>query len=271
MLVSIAYDLKQQLDELARQGQTQRQDRLIKAFDRFLSRIPERGDSADFKTLTWVGVTYDSLADGLTGGGKLVPDADKYYRQAIKAYEQILARAAADPNYIPEDRLPGIKRNLAVDYRSVGEYDKSTKVLAAILKEKPTLLPLQVEAARTYQARGAAQDPVYFVRAIEGGDKSETASIWGWGKLAVQTSRDPKFRDIFHEARYNLTVCRKKFAEASDKPEVKKVAFQKAENDIRNTKQFDSTLGGDKWHPFTIVCSKRFKRDCLKSRRGWMD
>ncbi len=250
LLVGIAVDLKQQLEELARQGDAARQARLTKAFDKFLSRIPAHGASVDFKTLNWVGVTYDSLAGGLTSGStNLVPEANSYYRQAIKAYEEIVARAKADPNFAPADRMPAVKRNLAVDYRSVGEYEKATTLLAEMLKSKPFLLPIQVEAARTYQVRGAAQDPTFYVRAIEGGDKPETSGIWGWGKLAVQTSRDPRFRDIFHEARYNLTVCRKSFAEASDKPEVKKVAFEKAKNDIRNTLQFDSTLGGDKWKP----------------------
>jgi tetratricopeptide (TPR) repeat protein len=248
MLVSIAVDLKQQLEELARQGDRDRQARLTKAFDKFLSRIPERGATADFKILNWVGATYENLAGGLNTGGKLVPGADGYYRQAIKAYEDIISRAKADPNFAPPERMPAVKRNLAVDYRNVGEYEKAISVLAELLKEMPLLLPVQVEAARTYQARGA-QDPTFYVRAIEGGDKPETANIWGWSKLSVQTSRDQRFRDIFHEARYNLAFCRKRFAEASDKPEVKKVAFQKAKYDIRNTMQFDATLGGDKWKP----------------------
>ncbi len=245
LLVGIAVDLKQQLEELARQGDRARQARLTKAFDKFLSRIPQRSGTADFKTLSWVAATYDSLAGGLATGGKPAPEADSYYRQAIKAYEEIQTRAKSDANFIPADRLLGVKRNVAVDYRSVGDYEKSLAILSQMLKEKPTLLPVQVEAARTLQARGAAGDPTYFVKAIEG----DGGTIWGWGKLAVQTSRDPRFRDIFHEARYNLTVSRKRFAEASDKPDVKSVAFQKAENDIRNTRQFDPTLGGEKWRP----------------------
>jgi hypothetical protein len=248
MLLSIAYDLQQQLEQMGKRGDTEGQARLMRAFDKFLSRIPERAGT-DFKTLSWVASTYENLADSLKDSGKLHEDADAYSRQAAKSYEQILSRAEADPKFAPADKLFGVRFHLAICYRNGGEFEKALKIFADLLKEKPTLLPIQIEAARTFQFRGTAQDKIYYVRAIEGGDKPETASIWGWGKLAVQTSRDPKFRDVFHEARYNLALSRKRFAEASAEEAKKSVALQKAKNDIQNTKNFDSTLGGQKWKP----------------------
>jgi hypothetical protein len=249
MLISIAYDLQQQLDQMGKRGDTEGQARLMRAFDKFFSRIPSR-PGTDFKTLNWVASTYESVADGLKDTGKLGEDASSYSRQAAKCYEEIVSRAAANPNFAPADKLFGVRFHLGICYRNGGEYDKALKIFAELLKEKPTLVPIQIEAARTYQYRGTAQDKIYYVRAIEGGDTPETASIWGWGKIATQTARDlGKFRDIFHEARYNLALSRRRFAEASADDAKKSVALQKAKNDIQNTKNFDSTLGGEKWRP----------------------
>ena len=145
--------------------------------------------------------------------------------------------------------MPGLKLRAAVAERSAGNYDKAIAMLSGLLKEKPQLLPAQVEAAKTYQLRGENDNPDYYVPAIKGGGTGIGQNIWGWGKLALQTSRDPQFRDIFHEARYNIAVCRSRFGETQNDKTKKKELLTLAKSDISNTKQFEPTLGGDKWKP----------------------
>lgn len=248
LLVSLAYDLQQQLEELDRQGNRQQQIQLTKAVEQFLHRISQRASGADFRTLNWVAATYDSLAEGLKQDNKLTPDGKSLYQQSAKIYEDILSRAA-DEKFLPADKLPGIKLRAAIAQRNAGNYDKAISVLAELLKEKPQLLPAQVEAAKTYQLRGDNENPDFYVPAIKGGGKGSAENIWGWGKLALQTSRDPQFRDIFHEARYNIAVCRSRFGETRTDKAEKKQLLTLAKNDIRNTRQFEPTLGGEKWKP----------------------
>ncbi len=250
LLVSLAYDLQQQLEELGRHANRQQQAQLIEAVQQFLRRISQRGSGADFRTLNWVAATYDSLAEGLKPDGKSTPEAQALFEQAAKTYDDMLDRAAKDDKYLPADKLPGIRIRAAIAERGAGNYDKAISILGGLLKERPQLLPAQIEAAKTYQLRGDTDNPDFYVSAIKGGGNAGNAnSIWGWGKLALQTSRDPQFRDIFHEARYNVALCRSRFGETrTDKAEQKKL-LELAKNDIRNTMQFEPTLGGDKWKP----------------------
>jgi tetratricopeptide (TPR) repeat protein len=266
LLVGVAYDLQQQLDELNREGDTEKTARTIKAFEKFLGKISEREATLDYKTLNWIAATYESLASGLMAGNstnsnrsmtattnqhptqKLSPDAKNYLQQAVKAYETILSRAKDQPDSVPADKLPAIKRRLALDYRSLGDYEKSIAKFVEVLKDKPTLLPVQIEAAYTYQMRGENDNPDYFVGAMLGG-RGPAESIWGWNQISQKTARDERFRDVFHEARYNMALCRVEFSASRTTPDEKRKLLELAKGTIRETKRYESTMGGAKWKP----------------------
>jgi hypothetical protein len=247
LLITTAYDLQQQMQELARQGDKERQRQLAKAVGEFLDRISKRATGTDFKTLNWIAATCDGLAEGLKQNGKLTEEGKTLYLRSGKIYEQMVERAAKDPNFVGADKLPGIKLRMAIALRSGGNYDKALAVLGDVLTDKPQLIPAQVEAARTYQARGENDKPDYYVPAIKGPGKG-SSQIWGWGKIALQTSNNPNFRDTFHEARYNIAVCRSRYGEAQ-KDDLRRKLLELAKKDIRNTKDFEPTMGGDKWKP----------------------
>ncbi len=262
LLVSLAYDLQQQLEELGRQGNQQQQAQLIQAVEQFLRRISQRAAGADFRTLNWVAATYDGLAEGSKQDNKLTPEGKSLYRQSAKIYGDILDRAANDEKFLPADKLPGVKIRAAIAQRGAGNYDQAIAVLAGLLKEKPQLLPAQIEAAKTYQLRGDNENPDFYVPAIKGGGNTgNSQSIWGWGKLALQTSRDPQFRDIFHQARYNIAVCRSRFGETRTDNAKRTELLKLAKNDIRNTLQFEPTLGGDKWKPLYDKLLRHIQQD----------
>jgi hypothetical protein len=137
---------------------------------------------------------------------------------------------------------------LAIDSRNAGNYDSAIKAFAEMLKQNPNQLIVQVEAARTYQMRGASEKPDWYGSAIKGGSDFAD-SIWGWGQLARKAGNNPKFRDVFHEARYNVAVCRKEWAETYKDADKKRQELELAKGDIRNTRDYESTMGGDKWKP----------------------
>jgi cellulose synthase operon protein C len=266
MLVGVAYDLEQQLDELNRQGDTEKSASITNAFEKFLGKIAESETSVDYRTLNWVAATYESLANGLIPGAsaqtntfsaatnishhaeKLSPDVKRYLQQAAKAYEAILARAKDHPDEVSADKLPAIKRRLALDYRSLGDYEKSIAKFVDVLKEKPTLLPVQIEAAYAYQMRGENENPDYFVGAMLGG-RGPAESIWGWNQISQKTARDERFRDVFHEARYNMALCRVEFAASRTNADEKQKLLELANGTIRETKRYEGTMGGAKWKP----------------------
>jgi cellulose synthase operon protein C len=254
MLVKIAYDLQQKADELDQQGDQEKLASTTAALKMLLGRIVDRSSTADANTLIWLAQAFEKLATASAGGksppdGKPLPEVEANNRQAIKLYEQILARAKTEPDFLPPEKSVPVRYHMAIVYRGLGDFDSATARLAEILKATPTLLSVQIEAARTYQMRGAVNQAEYYIAAIQGG-KGDTAPIWGWGKLANQTSKDPKFRDTFHEARYNIALCRQLHAlSRPDSDSKKKKLLELAKDSIRETQQFESTMGGEKWKP----------------------
>jgi hypothetical protein len=251
LLVGIAYELVQQLDDLKSSGDKEKQARLARGIDRFLVRTLQRAATADFNTLSWVAATYENLAAALSPDdpaqtGQLSADAVNYYQQAIKAYDEIFTRAKADANFMPAGKETALKMRVAVDNRNVGKFDSAIAAFAEILKQNPNQLTVQIEAARTYQMRGASEKPDWYGSAIKGGS-GPADSIWGWGKLSQMTRSNQKFRDTFHQARYNIAVCRAEWAKTYKDADKKRQELELAKDDIRNTRDFESTLGGDKW------------------------
>ena len=201
LLIGIASDLKQQLDELNRQGDQAKIAKLGQAFDHFLDRVANRSATADYKTLVWVAQTYETLAERISGSpkdspsDKPTPEAADAYRKAAKIYEKMLERAKADPNFVPADRLLAVKQSLAIAARNAGDYAQSIDAFASMLKDKPNLLQTQIEAARTYQQRGEIENADWYASAIDGGT-GPADPIWGWGKMAGKIAQSQVSRFV---------------------------------------------------------------------------
>jgi hypothetical protein len=210
-----------------------------------LQRIPQRKSGTDYQTLKSVASTYQNLAAAIADGDKPNQQVEEYFRKAAQGFEQILQRGQADKSFIPEKESRTIHISIARAYRGAHDYNKALDGYAAILKQNENQLLLQAEAAETYQLQ-AANDAQAYVRAIEGGPRGGKAeSIWGWAVLAKKIAQLSKFRDNFHRARYNLTLCRHRFALTQATPEAKQQILNAAKGGLRNTWIFDSTLGGE--------------------------
>ena len=159
MLVRIAYDLQQKVDELRQQNDQEKLAPAAAALKTLLGRIADQSATADSNTLIWLAEAFEKLAGAAAGAekspvdGKLPPEVEANNRQAIKLYEQILARAKSEADFLPAEKAIAVRYRLAIVYRGLGDFDSSTARLAEILKAKPTLLSVQIEAARTYQMR----------------------------------------------------------------------------------------------------------------------
>lgn len=256
-LVRLARDIRDQLD--AASG-SQKQ-KLVEAFRVFVDRIAE--SSRDPATLQWVGTTLLEMAQSLT------PPEEKPDGQAamlVSSASKALQELTRD-----EDSASLANRyQFARALRLQGEYKRAIDMLASILTESPNMLDAQIEAARAYERWAAEVDPKYRSRAYQAAlvgarpDDSGKNVIWGWGKISQMTSRAPKYRDRFFEARYHVALCRFLMGRASDDSRV----VEKAITDITSVASLYPELGGPEQRRRFDVLLKQVQKEAGKSPTG---
>ncbi len=193
------------------------------------------------------------------------------YNDAIAAYDKILNQAAETPDFLPSaNHGIAIRQRVAENKRRLGLYTEAVDEYESLLKEKNTLLPLQVAAAETLQEWAMNHDndataSELFNKAIVG-DRVDRSTrppryvIWGWSGLANRTSKREDLRDQFHQARVQLATCRFEQAGKQSDPTARKNGYLKAKRDIQLTNQLFPELGGDAWRDKYDELLKRIQR-----------
>lgn len=230
----MAREIREQLDSAT----PQKQARLIEAFRVFLDRIAKT--TKDPATLQWVGQTLMNLSEVSMPEG-----ATKAQGQAAE-----LLKTAADT--FRNLKAGGGKVPLSVDFqlgkaeRLQGNYKASIDTFEKLLTEKPMMLDAQMEAALAYEQWAATLPPKFTGKAYEsalGGARPNAQkknTIWGWGKISQLTSRDPKFREMFFEARYHVALCRYLWGKAIND----KAVIEKSVSDITKVNSLYPKMGG---------------------------
>lgn len=177
---------------------------------------------------------------------------------------------------------------LAKCSRRVGQYKEALKWVTFLLQEKPMMIDGQVEGAYICQAWGA-EDAKYYLYAIQGGLKAKGKDgkefqlpIWGWGRLARTVQRfmmDPRMdaperqadkqrmSNYFHEARYNLAVCRFEYGKTLS-GERRTNTLKQAEEDVLIVHRLMPELGGPEWFSKYNDLLKRIQQTQGKSPTG---
>jgi hypothetical protein len=258
--VSLARDLQRQM-EIA---DPELKKSLGLGFETFLKQVA--ADAKELNILNWVAETYRGMGESFGTHIRNVPPdsvetAKKYYEQAAATYQKILDMDKPAGSFLTPAMTTQLQLQLAKTRRSMGDYVGAMDRFEAILKKQPFMLPVQIEAARTYQDWGSFKDShENYMRAILGArpdknnpdpNKKLKNVIWGWGEIArvtaPSTAGGDKYKDQFHEARYNLALCRHNYAVAHKDAEKKKENFKRAKSDIAIIAGFYPDLGGDKW------------------------
>jgi len=266
ILISLGYQLQQQLERLRNEQKTEQVKKVSQGFELFLTKISERQEGNTFNSLNWVAATFAGLAAGFdTGGEKLPAEAENYYRKAAATYQRMLKRIQEEPDFAPEGAADGVKVRLARCLRRLGEYRSAFALLYSVLKQRPTMVEAQVEAAHTYGDWGR-EKPGYYVLAITGSQKYR--EVWGWGQLARRVGRVPDYRDVFHEARYNLALCRFKLALTKSDKAQKDAVLEQAERDIAVVYRLYPEMGGPEWTRKYDTLLKKIQGLLGKSQQG---
>lgn len=263
--LSLGRELQDQIAGLRSQQKPEQLEQVTKGFEAFLARIAARDTGSTYQSLNWLAETFSGLAAGFDpGSGKLSPEAEKYYRKAIESYGRILKQAAADPKFAPAETLTACRVRLAQALRRTGEFRQALDLLCQVLRERNKMAEAQKEAAYTYQAWGEAQ-PSYYQAAIVGGQPEKGADgkvanlIWGWGKLSKLLAASPAHVSLFHEARYNLIVCRMKLA-LSQPGAQRAETLAQAQQDVVITEKLYPDLGGREWRDRYDALLKRIQQ-----------
>jgi hypothetical protein len=249
--VRLAHDLELQL----RQATPDIRRSLAQGFENFLDQIA--AEATDLSVLNWVAETFLSLASGFQQNGRPTVEAEGYFRAAAAAFQRILETRQLDANTRIQIQL---RRALA--QRRMQNFSGALETLGEVLRENGVMLDVQVDAAHTYQEWADATEEVsLYQRAMFGGQaesESKGNAIWGWDKLAKATAPYPKFKDTFHEARYNLALCRYRMAEAQQGKRRKELLLA-AQRDITLTQRLYG-LGDEPWEARYDALLKRIQR-----------
>ncbi len=137
--ILMARDIREQLDDASPAQRT----KLIEAFRVFLGRIAT--STSDVATLQWVGQTLMDLAEA-----SMPPGATQatglpvgLLKTAVQTFERLGQQQGGATTVV--------QYQLGRANRMLGDYSSALQVFEALLKEKPTMLDAQTEAALTYE------------------------------------------------------------------------------------------------------------------------
>ena len=246
--VSLARDLQRQM-EIAEPAAKKS---LGMGFETFLKQVA--ADATELNVLNWVAETYRGMGESFgTSLQSLTPEAKSYFKKAAATLQKILDTGKAERGFLSAGMATQIRMQLAKTKKGMGDYIAAREIFEAILKANPTLLPVQIEAARLYQDWGGTGKSQHdnYLRAIVGAarpGKEQEEHDLGLGRDCPHGRRATrKFREQFYEARYNLALCRYNYALSQEDAAKKKEQLERAKSDISLTAGLYPDMGGESW------------------------
>jgi len=271
--VTLARELQQQLeiaDQKSKEG-------LEQGFRVFLEEVSK--GATELNVLYWVAETYRGMGESfLTSKNSVPPQAKANLDKSLEIYNKILGMGKTNKSFLTPNMADSIRMQIAKTYRTLLKYKESVDTFEEILRASPTKLPVQMEAARTYQnwAGFGPKFADYYRLAIVGArpdnkttDKGKQGKniIWGWGEIAKMTANNPKYAEQFHEARYNLALCRYLWALAEKDDKARTAGLQSAKLNIAQTLGlFDPP--GPKWEGQYDALLKKIQKSLGEKANG---
>ena len=219
----------------------QTRNAISQGYEKLLERVANSTDNPT--TLAWTAESLGKLGAAMTDpGGAISTRGQSLVRRATELYDQVLKMDG-----VSEQLRTILRLRVAIGKRDAGEHKEAIDEFVKLLSDNEMQVHVQMEAAKTYQQWGESGDNTAYKKAIMGDHpiavKGGKNLVWGWGKLTQVLSGNPKYRELFHECRYNLAQCRYQYAMQSGKTEKGK-ALQIAKNEIVLMSRFYPELGG---------------------------
>lgn len=218
LYISLGRLLKDELERLKANGETERFEKLMTSFETFLNDMASRKDGQTFGSLSWIGETYFALGESVVSTD--AAKANGFYEKGGNAFTEILTRATNDQNFVGAKQLSEVKLRLVKVGRLRKDFPPAEVLMKGIAKENANNLKVQIAAAEMYQdwgLSGQADAPKKLIVAIQG-DTKIGGDIWGWSQIAKKLHKSPSFatdeyyKQTFLDAQYNSSFCRLRFA-----------------------------------------------------------
>jgi tetratricopeptide (TPR) repeat protein len=253
--ISLAKGLNEQLTKLRDAGRAEDVAKLSGALGKFLDHITEGQADSSWAIRYWIAQTYYTMGESLRASGTSPVEATAFFTKARDAFAKLAADADENPSLLPSPVAKlAVAKQLGECYRELGEFKKALDAFSEVLADQEAQLTVQQAAARTYQRWGMTGGGVKKLeRAIFGGYQIRSTGknrFWGWLKLALVAERamrsDPKYEDVFFEARLEAARCRYLIGTKTAGAERDK-HFATAKQSIRSMLQLYPDLGGERW------------------------
>jgi hypothetical protein len=229
-----------------------------KSFDKFLEELSRRSETMSYGSLLWIAETYTGLGEGLSDDPAA---ASEYFAKAARAYEQLIARVAADKSVksaARQDPTLSLKLRLANCLRRQGDFGRALEIVRGVIAQKPKNLEVQVAAAGILQDWGAAPVSGAELRSLDAirglHDPSGGGAVWGWAEIAARLERvlaggkaDDEWREKYFEARYNIPACRRQFADKEKDKGTRTKALEVALGEIKAFALVSADIGDEPW------------------------
>ena len=267
-------DLQKKIERLKNENDEERLKEERENFGWVVDALTEGNRNLSYNIWVWIGETSSAMGEGLGDPAEAKP----FFVKAAKAYQSALT---TNTSLKAEQKL-AIQLRLINCLRRQQEYEKALAMVKEVIKQKPRLLPAQVEAAETLQGWARNKDSNKYIEAIVGeaieGEKDK--KIWGWQNLseelkqvvrtykneiakaatpAEQKAATAAWQEMWQqylEARYTAFFCRAQLAAAqSDEPKRREVyktaqreilAFATTVGVIKNELRFEIPVETDK-------------------------
>jgi cellulose synthase operon protein C len=253
--VSLGKEIEKEIGRLIATNDRTRLSEVRKSFDKFLEELSKRSETMSYGSLLWIAETYTGLGEGLS---EEPTAAREYFSKAAHAYELLLTRAAADKSASRQDRTLSLQLRLANCLRRQGDYGRALEIIRAVSAQKPRALDVQVAAASLLQDWGAAAVSGAELRSLDAirglHDPAGGGAVWGWAEIAGRLERklaggkaDNELREKFFEARYNIPVCRRQFAQLEKDKATRTKALEVALGEINAFALVSADVSEDSW------------------------
>lgn len=239
-LQNLAAELQSQLENTKDPAQ---QLKLAAAFKILIDQLI--GLSPDPAIIESAGAAMVVLANNLERVPAMAAEVPSLMESAEKAFEKLKGLSAEDLSKInrkPEEIL----LKLAMAKRGAKKYADAHKLFIEALQKNTNNITIQIEAANNLQKWSAGTDAELLKKAMLGAEPQPNNKklIWGWGQIALTTSKYPNFQKEFFDARLNIARCRTLLGDLQSNPTEKQKLYEAAIGDISQTAVRFPELGG---------------------------
>ena len=219
-------ELQRELELLQQDGDAAQLQAVRRSFEQFLGQVYASRDRSNTGALLWIGETYAGLAAGQT----VSAEAQQAWNKASTIYRELLQAEVDDAT------SAAVRARLVHIERERGDYESAVKLATEILTANPVAVTVQMEAAHALADWGEESEPQRLLDSISGVPaESSPKTIWGWAAMARrlqqnrQTDRAQALRQLFLEARYELSRSRLRYARVAPNGSTKQLSAASAE------------------------------------------